>query len=117
MSGRGTADSDDTEGNTFVQAAHPITLRIDRDVLIPDRAQLAHQSLADAGLERPGQLVAADLEPSEGGRLAVGDTEIVVPDAAHAEPHRADGLFRAFDHSQLFGSHFGVIRNARREAG
>jgi hypothetical protein len=58
-------------------------------VLIPNRAQFACEAFADLGLERTRQLVAADFEPGQCGRPAIGNTEIVMPDAAHAESHRA----------------------------
>src|SRR6188508_668728 len=93
--------SDDTEGNTFVEAAHPITLQIDRHVLIADVTQLTHEALADLGLERARQFVATDLEAGQRRRAAAGSTEIMVPDAAHSEPHRPNRGFSAFDDSQF----------------
>src|SRR5688572_4573887 len=109
--------SDDTEGNTFVEAAHPVPLEIDGHVLIADGTQLAHETLAGLGLERARQFVAADLEAGQCRRAAAGGAEIVVPDAAHTEPHRANRGFGALDDSQLLSGHFRVVRDARREAG
>ena len=54
--------SDRTEADTFIQAAHPIPLQVDRDVLVADRAQLADDPIAHVGLERARHLVAAELE-------------------------------------------------------
>ena len=70
--------SDDTEGNTFVEAAHPITLQIDGDVLIADRAQFAHEPFTDLGVEGAWQLVAADLQACQRGCMATRAGEIVM---------------------------------------
>src|SRR4029434_2950698 len=105
--------SDDTEGNTFVEAAHPIALEIDRHVLIADGAQLTNEALADLGLERARQFVATDLEPGERPRTAAGRTEILEPVAPHTEPHRPNRRFSALDDLQFLCGDFRVIRNTR----
>src|SRR5687768_13565833 len=96
-----------TEADPFIQAAHPISLQVDRDVLIADVGQLADDPLPHVGLERARQLVAADFQARE---------TIVMAHAAHAEAERAERFLGALDHAQLLAGHLGVIRNARREA-
>src|SRR5262245_54517586 len=98
--------SDDTEGNTFVQAAHPITLQIDSDVLIPGGAQFAHEPLADLSLECARQFVAADLETRQCRRPSIRDAKIVMSHAAHAKAHGANRGLGTLDDAQLLGRHF-----------
>ena len=73
------------ETDTFIQAAHPIPLQIDRDVLVADGAKLADDSFANVEIERPVQFVRAELDPCE---------RIVVANATHAEPKIPQGGFR-----------------------
>jgi hypothetical protein len=100
-------ESDRTEGNTFVQAAHPITLQIYGDVLIPDGAQLAHEPFAYLGLECTRQLVAPDFEPSQGPIRCV-----VVAHTTDTEAHGAHGVFGTLDDLQLFRRDLGMIWDA-----
>ena len=62
--------SDDTEGNTFVEAAHPIALEIDSHVLVADARNSRTRALADLGLERARQFVATDLDAGQCRRAA-----------------------------------------------
>jgi hypothetical protein len=84
------------ETDTFIQAAHPIPLQIDRDVLVADGAKLADDSSTKVGIERPVQFVRAELDTCE---------RIVMANAAHAETKIPQGSFRTLDHPQLFGGH------------
>src|SRR5688500_15782795 len=96
-----------TEADSFIQAAHPISLQVDRDVLIANAGELANDPFADIRLERARQFVAADFESSK---------PIVMAHAADAETEGAERFFGALDHAQLFIGHFRVIWNTRRQA-
>src|SRR5688572_3492147 len=74
--GLGVSGSGRAKADTFIEAAHPIPLQVDRDVLVAERAQLADDSLADLRVEGARQLVASDLEPRQ---------RVVMADAADAE--------------------------------
>ena len=84
------------ETDTFIQAAHPISLEVDRDVLIPDGAELLHDALPGLGLERPGNFARRQLNSREG---------LVVPHAADAKAEVAEHGFGSFDHAQLVSGH------------
>src|SRR5438093_1635369 len=94
------------ETDTLIQAAHPVTLQIDRHVLISDRTQLLHNTLAQPGLEGARQLVTSDFQAGE---------RIVMPHAADTEAEVAQHVFGTLDHAQLLVGHLGMVRNARGE--
>src|SRR5687768_11496607 len=96
-----------TEADPFIQAAHPISLQVDRDVLIADVGQLADDLVPHVGLERARKLVASDLQTCK---------PIVMAHAAYAETERTEEVFGALDHAELLAGDLGMIRNARREA-
>src|SRR5262245_29042147 len=48
------------KADTFIQAAHPIPLRVHRHVIVAKGAQLANDTRVEVGLERTRQLVATD---------------------------------------------------------
>src|SRR5688572_22585567 len=95
-----------TEADTFIEAAHPISPQVDRDVLIADVRQLTDDLLPHAGLERARQLVDADLEAGQ---------RVVMAHAAHPEAERPERRLGALDHAQLLASYLRMVRNARRE--
>ena len=90
----------------FVQAARAVALKIQRDVAVSDRFELANDGARHLRIERAGHLVARKLDA---GHL------VVMAHAADAEPERAERLLRPLDHAQLLVGHFAVIRNARRQ--
>ena len=86
-----------------------VALQIDRDVAVADRLQLRGRSAPTvSGSSARAHFVAADLDARE---------LVVMPDAADAEAEAAQRLLGALDRPQLLVGHFGVIRNARRQAG
>ena len=83
-----------TEADTFIQAAHPISLQIDRHVLIADRAKLRDDAVAQRRLERARHLVAANLETRERVVMAhAADAEADAP-AARAPPLQSSAASR-----------------------
>ena len=60
-----SAALDRVETKTLIEAAHPIALEIDRDVLVTDGPDLADDPGANFRLERARQFVAGDLESGQ----------------------------------------------------
>src|SRR5688572_29506337 len=76
--------------DTFIQAAHPIPLQVDRDVRVAERAQLADDPLAHIRIERARHLVDAELEARKClPRRSLRRRRVVMPDAAHTETELA----------------------------
>ncbi|MDA1035864.1 MAG: hypothetical protein O3B65_03150 [Chloroflexi bacterium] len=90
------------EADAFIEAAHPIPLQVDRDVVVAERTKLPDDALANVGLEGTRQFLATDLEPRE---------VVVMPDAAHPEAEITENAFRALDRAQLFGGDLRMVRN------
>src|ERR1041385_8493450 len=63
---------DGTESETFIQAPHPISPRIDGDLLVSDRAQLDDDAGAALRLGRARQFVRSHLYARHPLRLAIG---------------------------------------------
>src|SRR5689334_14966800 len=109
------ACSDWSEWDTFIQAAHAVTTRIDRHVLVSQRTQLVHQPIVKLGLQRTRELIASDLEPGERLCAAGRGFELVVPDATHAKAERSHERFGSFDDPKFLSGDFGVVRDPRRQ--
>src|SRR4051812_23304444 len=85
---RPDAELDGSELDTFIQATHTVTLKVDRDVLISDGAERTDDVIAGGGLEGAGDFLGAELQAREC---------VVMPDAADAEPEIAQHVFGALD--------------------
>src|SRR5688572_26993792 len=93
------------EADPFIQAAHPIPLQVDCDMLIAQRAQLAHDAVAHVRLEGAVHLITAELEPRERRSMLLGarrviERRVVVPYSAYAKAQNAQHVFRPLDHLQ-----------------
>jgi len=94
--------------NPFIEAAHPIPLRINQDVLVAERAEFHDDVVAHVGFEGARQLVAADFQPRNG---------VVMPYTADAKAEATENALGAFDHAQLHRGDFGMVGDPRRQAG
>ena len=95
------------EAQRVVQAAEPISLKIDRDVLIAERLERAHEVIAHIRLERARHFVTRDLEPRD---------RVVMAHAKDAEPERPHDVFGLLDHPQLRLPSLHPVRDSRRQA-
>ena len=100
------ACSDARRRNTFIQAAHPIALQIDRHVLIADRLQLAHDRSRISGSSARG----SSSRRSRGARASSWCRT-----RQTRKPRSRRTVFGALDHAQLLVGDFRVVRNARRQ--
>src|SRR5690348_18443772 len=70
---------DGAESETFIQAAHAIPLEVNRHVPVADGPYLAHETIADGGVERMRQFVLSDLEACQWrGLRAIGPSRLFV---------------------------------------
>src|SRR5689334_19990773 len=53
--------SGDAQNDALVQAAHPVTARIDRDLRVAERLDSRHDARREVGFERTRQLLGANL--------------------------------------------------------
>ena len=91
----------------FVEASGAISTRIDRDVPIADRPDLADDGGGRRRGQRTRQFVAAELDTGE---------IVVVPHAADTEAEGSNRLLGTLDLAKFFVGDLVVIRNARGQA-
>src|SRR5919197_1012261 len=97
-----------TQQQPFVQTSRPVSLQIEADVAVSRDLELADDRGANLGIERTRHLFTRELDPRD---------RVVMSDAEHPEPERAQRLLGAFDGAQLLVGHLGMIRNPRRQTG
>ena len=88
----------------FVEASGAISSRVDRDVPIADRLDLADDGGGRRRIQRTRQFVAAELDTGE---------IVVVPYAADTEAEGSNRLLGTLDLAKFFVGDLVVIRNAR----
>src|SRR5262245_23748552 len=104
--------------DAFIEAAHPITLKIDGDVSVADGPYLLDDAGTNVGIERAREFFAGDFESRQRScrPALIRGRELVMTHPAYSKAQRSKDLLSPFDCAQLLAGDFGMVGNARRQA-